>query len=271
MKAIIPAAGFGSRFFPVSKVVPKEMLPIGDRPAIQLIVEEALEAGADEVIIVVSPKKRIIRDYFASDPEWSEFFKSKPRILEKFNRIEQLARSIRFVDQLEQKGLGHAVFQAFETVKNEHEPVLILLGDALVKSTLNPSEAMVRVSKANGNASVVGLEETAWEKVSRYGIIDGLRTDDPDVYAVRNIVEKPVREEAPSNLAVAGRYLLDKKIFNHLAEQRIGVGGEIQLTDAIQELVRSGNVMGYRYSGKRYDIGNPEGYRLAISAFNDSC
>ena len=254
MKALIPAAGHGTRFLPVTRVVPKEMLPIGAKPAIQLIVEEALAAGADEVVIVISPEKEIIRHYFVGD--------------------EMFSRYIRWVYQTEQKGLGHAVLQAADVFGDEREPILTLLGDALVAGE-TPSAAMTAISRACGGVSVVGLEEVPLERVSRYGIvapdksfngIDGF--GDPErILKLADLVEKPSAEAAPSRLAIAGRYLLAPEIFGLLASQAPGVGGEIQLTDAIRRLLAIKPVYGYRYPGARHDIGNPAGYLKALQAF----
>ena len=250
MKALIPAAGHGTRFLPVTRVVPKEMLPIGAKPAIQLIVEEALAAGADEVVIVTSPEKEIIRRYFDGD--------------------ESLAPRIRWAYQTEQKGLGHAVLQAADLLKNEREPVLVLLGDALVAGE-TPSAAMAAISRAHGGASIVGLEEVPLERVSRYGIVKGEKDSDSDdrVLRLTDLVEKPTPEKAPSRLAIAGRYLLDPDVFALLASQTPGVGGEIQLTDAIRRLLAVKPVYGYRYPGVRHDIGNPAGYLKALEAFSE--
>lgn len=244
MKAIIPAAGLGTRFLPVTRVVPKEMLPIGAKPALELIVDEAESAGADEITIVISHGKELIREYF----------KGKP--------------SIRFAYQLEQKGLGDAVLAGWEN-NGEHtnENVLILLGDALVAGC-NASREMVELSKANGGCGVIGCERVPREKLSRYGILklDGGR--------IADLVEKPSPEEAPSDIAVAGRYLLPAAVFDILRTQAPGKGGEIQLTDAIRRLVRNTpeepaspfKILPYPYPGKRQDIGNPKGYFEALKA-----
>ena len=263
MKALIPAAGHGTRFLPVTRVVPKEMLPIGAKPALQLIVEEALAAGADEVVIVISSEKEIIRRYFEGDSE--------------------LAPRIRWSFQTEQKGLGHAVLQAADVLADEQAPVLVLLGDALVSGEA-PSATMAAISQAFGGASVVGLEEVPLERVSRYGIVKGLNGSDglkglnaPNgvnglkdldrIVKIEDLVEKPAPDKAPSRLAIAGRYLLDPAIFGLLASQTAGVGGEIQLTDAIRRLLDIKPAYGYRYPGTRHDIGNPAGYLKALQAF----
>lgn len=231
MKAIIPAAGLGTRFLPVTRVVPKEMLPIGAKPALELIVDEARAAGADEIVIVISEGKELIRKYFDGQGD------------------------IRFVYQKEQKGLGHAVLQA-----EVDDDVLILLGDALVIGCCAAKE-MVEVSKAHGGAAVIGCERVPKEKVSRYGImkLDGDRIVD--------MVEKPAPEEAPSDIAVAGRYLLPAAIFCYLKTQTPGKGGEIQLTDAIRRMLAERAAYAYVYPGKRQDIGNPDGYFAALEAY----
>ena len=241
MKAVIPAAGHGTRFLPVTRAIPKEMLPIGAKPALQLIVEEALSAGADEVVIVISPGKEIVRRYFEGESE--------------------LSSRVKWACQVEQKGLGHAVLQAAPLLADEKESVLVLLGDALVSGE-TPSARMSEMSRARGGASVVGLERVPRERISRYGIVkmegDGRIVD---------LIEKPQPEDAPSDLAIAGRYLLDPAVFELLATQTPGHGGEIQLTDSIRRLLADHPVYGYAYPGKRQDIGNPEGYLRALKAF----
>ena len=246
MTAIIPAAGKGTRFLPLTRAVPKEMLPIGAKPAIHCIVEEAMAAGANDIVVIISEEKEIIRRYFEGDSE--------------------LSSKLRFVYQKEQKGLGHAILQAAGDIEG---PVLVLLGDALVSGP-NPSVEMVAVSNANGGASVIGMEQVPQEKVSRYGIIaiDGDVPSRGNAAKIADLVEKPCIEDAPSNLAIAGRYLLDGEIFELLATQQPGHGGEIQLTDAIRRLLELKPVYGYVYPGKRQDIGNPDGYFKALEAFN---
>lgn len=243
MKAIIPAAGLGTRFLPVTKVVPKEMLPIGSKPALELIVEEAKGAGADEIVLVISHGKELIRDYFKDDP------------------------AIRFVYQEEQRGLGHAVLCAAPLLASA-DALLILLGDALVVGG-NAAQELAEVSARNGGAGVVGLERVPREKVSRYGIVKP-KASSPDAgvaFEVDDLVEKPDPAEAPSDLAIAGRYLLDAKVFEFLKTQAPGKGGEIQLTDAIRRLLAEAPLYGCVYSGKRQDIGNPDGYFKALEAF----
>lgn len=244
MTAIIPAAGLGTRFLPLTRAVPKEMLPIGSKPALQVIVDEALEAGCDEVLVIISHAKELVRKYFSEDPQY--------------------ASRIRWVYQEEQHGLGHAVLQCASAIEqSNNRTILILLGDAVI-SGCSAAKEMVALSKANGGASVIGCEHVPLEKVSRYGIlkVEGRRIVD--------LVEKPSAEEAPSDLAIAGRYLLDARIFDFLRTQAPGKGGEIQLTDAIRRMVKEDGVtlLPYAYPGKRHDIGNPQGYFETLCAFN---
>ena len=246
MTAIIPAAGLGTRFLPLTRAVPKEMLPIGAKPALQVIVDEALEAGCDEVLVIISHAKELVRKYFSEDPQY--------------------AGRIRWVYQEEQHGLGHAVLQVAGLqgcgVVGLQEPVLILLGDAVI-SGCSAAKEMVALSRENGGASVIGCEHVPPEKVSRYGIlkVEGGRIVD--------LVEKPSAEEAPSDLAIAGRYLLDARVFDFLRTQTPGKGGEIQLTDAIRRMVKEAgvNLLPYAYPGRRHDIGNPQGYFETLKAF----
>ena len=238
MRAIIPAAGLGTRFLPVTRVVPKEMLPVGSRPALELIVDEAKSAGADDITIVISHGKELIREYFKDDP------------------------SIRFAYQAEQKGLGDAVLAGWTGNEAGEGNVLVLLGDALVAGC-NASKEMVSLSAANGGCGVIGCERVPREKLSRYGImkLEGDRIVD--------LVEKPSPEEAPSDVAIAGRYLLPAAVFGLLATQTPGKGGEIQLTDSIRRFVAgegSTPILAYVYPGKRQDIGNPKGYFEALRA-----
>lgn len=242
MKALIPAAGHGTRFAPFTKLVPKEMLPIGACPAIALIVDEAIEAGADEVVIITSPEKPLLKKWFEIEP---------PKV------------KITWVDQLEQHGLGHAVLQAANQFCSEDDKVLILLGDALVSGCC-ASKAMLERSKSLGGVAVIGVEKVPLEKVSRYGIMK-VEGD----YVV-DMVEKPSMDEAPSRLAVAGRYLLPVKIFDYLKAQTPGKGGEIQLTDSIKRMIADGTKLApYVYTGKRQDVGNPDGYYAALTAFKE--
>lgn len=223
------------------------MLPIGARPAIAMIVDEAIEAGADEVVIITSPEKPLLKQWFAIEP---------PKV------------KLTWVDQLEQHGLGHAVLQAAPYLERETEPVLVLLGDALVSGG-NAAKAMAACSQLHGGASVIGCERVSRDRVSRYGIMQPAEAGtarEGEAFRLSDIVEKPRVEEAPSDLAVAGRYLLDPMVFQLLKDQQAGVGGEIQLTDAIRRMLAEKPVYGYIYPGHRHDIGNPDGYFKALQA-----
>lgn len=267
MKAVIPAAGFGTRFLPATKVVPKEMLPLGDRPALHWIVEEALEAGASEVIIVTSPEKPAIREYFTAAPCWQERLKAKPEIRERMAELDALCERVRFVEQVEQRGLGHAILQAVPLLE-DGAPFLVLLGDAVASQPESCAPGMSRVSSINQGCSVIGLQRVARERVSSYGVVSGVALEECErSFVIDGVVEKPKVDEAPSNLAIAGRYLLSPSILPLLARQAPAANGEIQLTDSIGELIRSERVMGYCYPGERFDIGNPTDYRAAVGRF----
>jgi UTP--glucose-1-phosphate uridylyltransferase len=269
-QAVIPAAGFGTRFLPATKAVPKEMAVILDRPALQWIVEEALAAGVDEVIIVTSPDKPVLRRHFQADPEGLARLRGHPgraEALAAMERLEAISTHVRFVDQLEQRGLGHAILCAAERLDPDR-PFLVLLGDALVRGARPCAAALAAVSRECGGRSVVGLERVPREKVGRYGIVSGtaVRGDDR-LFKLDRLVEKPRQEEAPSDLAVAGRYVLTPAVLGLLKSTRPGVGGEIQITDAIQALLAIEPVYGWRYEGIRHDIGNPLDYLAAALAY----
>lgn len=235
MKAIIPAAGLGTRFLPVTRVVPKEMLPVGSRPALELIVEEAKRAGADEITIVISKSKEMIREYFAGDP------------------------SVRFVYQERQRGLGDAVLSA----GIDGEDVMILLGDVLV-SGCDALREMVLAARSCGADGAIGCERVPIEKSSRYGMMK------VQGGFVADIVEKPSPAESPGDIAVAGRYFLPGAIFGYLKTQTPGKGGEIQLTDAIRRMLSEKKIVSYVYPGKRHDLGNPKGYLEALLAMGEN-
>lgn len=267
MKALIPAAGFGTRFLPETKCIPKEMLPIGAKPALQLIVEEALAAGANEVVIITSSTKPAIKAHFTPSAELTTLAAKRPEAAAAIAQLDEISSHVKFMMQTEQRGLGHAVLQAAPYFAGECDPILILLGDALVSGP-NASADMVAISRRNGSAGVVGVERVSHEKVSRYGIIAGTEVEKDRCWALTDLVEKPAVKEAPSDLAIAGRYLLPPQIFDLLTTQQPGHGGEIQLTDAIKRLLIEAHVplFAYRYHGHRHDIGNPNGYLEALNA-----
>jgi UTP--glucose-1-phosphate uridylyltransferase len=258
-KAVIPAAGFGTRFLPIAKAVPKEMLPIVDKPVIQYVVEEAVESGITEIFIIISRSKRAIEEHFAANPELDRELESKGKheALAELRKVDEIGRKarIQFVLQPKMGGLGDAVRCARDQVGDE--PFAVLLGDALV----SPDEGakpvlrqLMDVHEKHGG-SAVALEEVPLEKVSRYGILGG-REIEPCVFRADQFIEKPKPEEAPSRLAVSARYILAPGIFEELDRTPTGKGGELQLTDAMAALMKHEPLFGVKYAGRRHDIGN---------------
>jgi UTP--glucose-1-phosphate uridylyltransferase len=256
-KAIIPAAGLGTRFLPATKAMPKEMLPIVDKPTIQYIVEEAIESGIEDIIIVTGKGKRAIEDHFdhAFELEQNLLEKGKYELLEKVQASSKMV-DIHYIRQKEPKGLGHAVWCARNFIGNE--PFAVLLGDDIVQAE-KPSLRQLMDEYEKTGASVIGVQTVADNETHRYGIIDPLDQAGRR-YQVRQFVEKPVPGTAPSNLAIMGRYVLTPEIFMFLEEQQVGAGGEIQLTDAIQRLNEIQRVFAYDFEGKRYDVGEKLGF-----------
>lgn len=257
-KAIIPAAGLGTRLLPATKAVPKEMLPILDKPAIQYIVEEAVAAGIEEILIIGNRNKGAIEDHFDVSYELESFLEEKgnDELLEKIRPINKLA-NIYFIRQQLPKGLGHAVGIAREFVGNE--PFAVLLGDDLFyHENGNCLESLIGEYEKR-NSSTFAVMRVPMEDVSKYGIINGKKVAD-GLYEVRGLVEKPSPMEAPSNLAVMGRYVFSPEIFKMIALTQPGKGGEIQLTDAMQKLLSFENMYGFVFDGRRYDTGNLLGY-----------
>ncbi|MFQ3544382.1 UTP--glucose-1-phosphate uridylyltransferase GalU [Halobacillus rhizosphaerae] len=255
-KAVIPAAGLGTRFLPATKAMPKEMLPIVDKPTIQYIVEEAIASGIEDIIIVTGKGKRAIEDHFDNNFELETNLMKK----EKFDLLEKVKKSsnvdIHYIRQKEPKGLGHAVWSARNFIGNE--PFAVLLGDDIVEAD-TPCLKQLIDQYDETNSSVIGVQQVSDDQTHRYGVVD------PSIhkgrrYKVNNFVEKPSQGTAPSNLAIMGRYILNPKIFSFLDEQKTGSGGEIQLTDAIQELNKFENVYAYDFEGERYDVGEKIGF-----------
>ncbi len=255
-KAVIPAAGFGTRFLPVAKAVPKEMLPIVDKPVIQYVVEEAAASGITDIIIVISKTKRAIEEHFAANAELEAELeaKGKTEALGELRKLRALPK-IRYVFQPKMGGLGDAVRCAREAVGDE--PFAVLLGDALVSANegAKPVTRQLMDVHARHGGSVVALEEVPIEKVSRYGIMGGTEIESGVVRAEK-FIEKPKQEEAPSRLAVSARYILSPAIFEELDRTPAGKGGELQLTDAMASLMRREPLFGVKYAGRRHDIGN---------------
>ncbi len=255
-KAVIPAAGLGTRFLPVTKSVPKELLPILDRPMLQYVVEEAAEGGVEEVIIVTAPGKESIASYFQPSPALERRLSDNGdrNLLDKVLHASRLAR-VSFVIQEEALGLGHAVLTAREAVGDE--PFVVILPDDIVHHTPGVVAQMVAVFDSK-KAGVIAVEPMPWETVHNYGVVDAIPAGD-GLHQVRGLVEKPPRDEAPSNLSIVGRYILPPDIFNCLERTRPGAKGEIQLTDGMLLLLENAELYAYEFDGVRYDGGQPLG------------
>ncbi|MEB6548874.1 UTP--glucose-1-phosphate uridylyltransferase GalU [Heyndrickxia sporothermodurans] len=256
-KAIIPAAGLGTRFLPATKAMPKEMLPIVDKPTIQYIVEEAVASGIEDIIIVTGKGKRAIEDHFDNAPELEQNLTEKGKfdVLDKVQYSSNLA-NIHYIRQKEPKGLGHAVWCARNFIGDE--PFAVLLGDDIVQSE-TPCLRQLMDQYEETLSSIIGVQQVPENETHRYGIIDP-SSQDSRRYQVSNFVEKPKQGTAPSNLAIMGRYVLTPEIFMFLDKQEKGAGGEIQLTDAIQQLNQIQRVFAYDFEGKRYDVGEKLGF-----------
>lgn len=255
-KAIIPAAGLGTRFLPATKAMPKEMLPIVDKPTIQYIVEEAIESGIEDIIIVTGKGKRSIEDHFDNNFELEDNLinKEKFELLDKVNQSSNV--DIHYIRQKEPKGLGHAVWSARKFIGNE--PFAVLLGDDIVQAE-KPCLKQLIEQFDETQSSVIGVQKVDHDQTHRYGIIDP-STIEGRRYQVNNFVEKPEQGTAPSNLAIMGRYVLTPEIFDFLEKQETGAGGEIQLTDAIQNLNELQKVFAYDFEGRRFDVGEKLGF-----------
>jgi UTP--glucose-1-phosphate uridylyltransferase len=256
-KAIIPAAGLGTRFLPATKAMPKEMLPIVDKPTIQYIVEEAVDSGIEDIIIVTGKGKRAIEDHFDNyfELEHNLLEKDKLALLEEVRRSSEMA-NIHYIRQREPRGLGHAIWCARKFIGDE--PFAVLLGDDIVQAEKPCLKQMLEIYEQY-ESSVVGVQSVPWEEVSRYGVVAGEKLNERIMKAER-LVEKPSKEVAPSNWAIMGRYILTPRIFELLEQQEVGINGEIQLTDAIAKLGRDETVMAYYFEGQRHDVGEKLGF-----------
>lgn len=256
-KAIIPAAGLGTRFLPATKAMPKEMLPIVNKPTIQFIVEEAVASGIEDIIIVTGKNKRAIEDHFdrALELEQNLESKGKTRLLESVRHSSNLA-NIHYIRQQEPKGLGHAIWCARKFIGDE--PFAVLLGDDIIESDVPATKQLIDQYEAY-ERSIIGVQRVPYEMTNRYGIIDPLAVEGK-LIPVRTFVEKPPVGEAPSNFAILGRYVLTPDVFEALSGQEAGAGGEIQLTDAIARLNEAQTVFAYEFDGRRYDVGEPIGF-----------
>ncbi len=264
-KAIIPAAGLGTRFLPATKAQPKEMLPIVDKPTLQYIIEECVASGIEEILIITGRNKKSIEDHFDRSVELEmELEKAgKQEMLEMVREISDMV-NIHFIRQKEPRGLGHAILCAKTFVGNE--PFAVLLGDDVVYSDNKPCLKQLVDCYEEYKTSVLGVQTVAPQDVNKYGIVGGIHIEDR-VYKVKDMVEKPSVEDAPSNIAILGRYIITPEIFNILENQEAGKGGEIQLTDALQTLATKEAIYAYNFEGRRYDVGDKLGFLEATVDF----
>ncbi len=260
-KAVIPAAGFGTRFLPATKATPKEMLPIVDKPTIQYIVEEALQSGIEEILIISGHAKRAIEDHFDTNPALEMHLEEKGKrdLLRLIRNISEI--NIHYVRQKHMRGLGDAILCARSFI--DDEPFAVLLGDDIVYNETNPALGQMLDLYNELGATILGCQEVPLEKVSSYGIVEGVPTGNPAVTKVTNMVEKPAVEEAPSRMAVLGRYIIMPDVFETLRCIGPGKGGEVQLTDALQIMAAREAVYAYCFEGERYDVGDKLGFLKA--------
>lgn len=258
-KAIIPAAGLGTRFLPATKALPKEMLPIVDKPTIQFIVEEAKASGIEDILIVTGKNKRAIENHFDSNPELEQDLEKtgKSGLLKLTQEITDLGVNLYYTRQPHPAGLGDAVYRARSFVAGE--PFVIMLGDDLMKDKVPLTKQLIN-DYDKTHASTIAVMKVPHKEVSKYGVIAPDGNIAPDLYNVKNFVEKPAVDKAPSDLAIIGRYLLTPEIFDILEHQKPGRGGEVQLTDAIDTMNKTQRVFAHVFKGQRFDVGNKEGY-----------
>jgi len=257
MKAVIPAAGLGTRFLPATKAQPKEMLPLIDKPVIQFVVEEAVNSGIEDILIITGRGKRAIEDHFDKSFELEHVLekRGKQKFLREVRDISDLA-DIHYIRQREALGLGNAIYYARKHVGNE--PFVVLLGDDIIFSNTPCSKQLIDCyEKYRG--SIIAVTEVRSDMIEQYGIIDGKKLED-SIYKIKSLVEKPKLDEAPSNLAIIGRYILTPEIFDAIENTKPGKGGEIQLTDAIKILNKKQDVYALKFDGERYDLGNKSDY-----------
>jgi UTP--glucose-1-phosphate uridylyltransferase len=263
-KAVIPAAGLGTRFLPVTKVIPKELLPVLNRPIIHYAIEELIDSGIEQIIIVIAKGKHLLEDYLSHSFELEHVLRERS-MHEALAAISPLCNSdnVCYVHQTEQLGLGHAVLTARNLVGEE--PFVVLLPDDIAVSQVPLTKQLIEIFQKY-NANILAIEEIPRNKVSDYGIIQPYQIDER-LYRVVNLIEKPAPERAPSRLGIVGRYVLQPEIFNVLEETPPGKGGEIQLTDALRLLLQEQPILGYRFEGVRYDVGTPLGLLRASLCF----
>ena len=266
-KAVIPAAGFGTRFLPATKATPKEMLPIVDKPTIQYIVEEALASGIEDILIISGHAKRAIEDHFDSTPILEENLRAKGKtdLLKMVQEISEI--NVHYIRQKHMRGLGDAILCARAFVDNE--PFAVLLGDDVVYNPKPQPPALKQLMDmyTQTGATILGCQKVPKEKVSSYGIVAGEPTINEQLMKVNDMIEKPSIEEAPSQMAVLGRYIITPDVFEVLQNTKPGKGGEIQLTDALKVMAKRENVYAYNFTGKRYDVGDKLGFLKATVEF----
>lgn len=263
-KAIIPAAGLGTRFLPATKAQPKEMLPIVDKPTIQYIIEEAVASGIEEILIITGRNKKSIEDHFDKSVELEMELEraGKQEMLDLVKGISDMV-DIHYIRQKEPRGLGHAINCAKSFVGNE--PFAVMLGDDVVESEVPCLKQLINCFNEY-KTTILGVQTVAPENVDKYGIIDGIHIEDR-VYKVKKLVEKPAVEEAPSNIAILGRYIITPQIFEILENTKPGKGNEIQLTDALETLIKHEAMYAYDFEGRRYDVGDKLGFLQATIEF----
>lgn len=263
-KAVIPAAGWGTRFLPATKAQPKEMLPIVDKPAIQYIIEEAVASGIEDIIFITGRNKKALEDHFDRAMELEVFLEQKGRgdLAEVIRAISNLA-DINYVRQKEAKGLGHAILCARKVIGNE--PFAIMLPDDIIASQTPCLKQLMNIHQRCGG-TVVAIQEVPPKDVSKFGIING-RLESDNSYVVDDLVEKPDQQQAPSNLAVIGRYIVSPRVLDLLERTKPGANGEIQLTDALRELCQQEKMLGYKFEGTRFDVGDKMGFLQANVRF----
>jgi len=263
-KAVIPAAGLGTRFLPATKAIPKEMLPIVDKPTIQYIVEEVIASGIEDVLIITGRNKGSIEEHFDRAVELEDNLEktNKEELLEEVRKISKMI-NIHTVRQKNPLGLGHAVYCAKSFVGNE--PFAVLLGDDIVDSKKPCLKQMMEMYEEY-KSTILGVQPVAWENVNKYGIVSGAKIND-SMYSVKDLVEKPSMDNAPTNIAILGRYIITPAIFEILENTGRGVGGEIQLTDALKDLCNIEDVFAYIFEGRRYDVGSKIGFLEATVDF----
>lgn len=268
-KCLFPAAGYGTRFLPATKAIPKEMLPVLTKPLIQYGVEEALDAGCSTISIVTSKYKKAIEDHFDTNTDIENSIKgsSKEELLSDVNKIIETT-TFSYTRQLEMKGLGHAILTGETLIGNE--PFAVILADDLCDNTTSEGSVLKQMTRLyeKYQCSIVAIEEVPKDKTDKYGVIDGEQIEE-GIFRVSNMIEKPEPKDAPTNLAIIGRYILTPDIFDILRETKPGKGGEIQITDALLEQAKQEKVIAYKFKGKRFDCGSVDGFVKATNYFYD--